>query len=343
MGASVPANAAYATFAANMGGARNVVAAGRNLEGLGVTKVDIGDLYRGAWLQAVSALDTFMHAEILRRVESIAQAVSGARPQELDRLKVTVKAAEGIRLGTLSAAEVVVGAVAAEIDRATIQRPAAISKYLRYVTDDEVWGPLAASVGASDPALRAISPGELRSRLDEVVERRNQIAHGADLLTDGSGAKRPIDAASIDAAITLIERIAVALDDVLGEVPDVPAADESGPGHTRRRNSVLLILEQEALADGTELHLHPAPYMEDAIGDWLAADPARGVATWSTTGWSLRWAADGEQYSPTGLIKKMYELAGASVSFSGAGPMFWYVHGEGNLWEIADRIHGGSG
>lgn len=343
MPSSAPSNAAYATFSVNLAGARNVVAAGRNLEGLGVTKVDIGDLYRGAWLQAVSALDTFMRAEILRRVETIAQSVGGVRPQELDRLRITVKEAEEIRLGTLTAAEVVVAAVAAELERATIQRPAAISKYLRYVSDHDVWEPVAAVMRATDPAWRSVGAGELRGRLDAVIERRNQIAHGADLLTDGSGGKRPIDAPSIDAAIILIAQFVLALDEVLGDPPGVAVEDDSGPGYSRRRNSVLLILEQEAIVDGTKLHFHPAPFMKDAIGDWLAADSARAVATWTTSGWpSMCWAYDGERYSPTGLIKKMYNLAGARVPPSIAGPSYWYVSGEGNLWEIADRIHGGS-
>ena len=340
---TTPSNAAYATFAVNLAGARNVVAAGRNLEGLGVTRVDIGDLYRGAWLQAVSALDTFMRAEILRRVEAIAQSVSGVRPQELDRLKITVKEAEEIRLGTLTAAEVVVAAVAAEIERATIQRPAAISKYLRYVTGDDVWEPVAAVMRAADSAWRSLGAGELRRRLDDVIERRNQIAHGADLLADGSGGKRPIDASSIEAAIALIAQFVLALDEVLGEVCEIGVEDDAGRANARRRNSVLLILEQEAIADGTKLRFHPAPFMNEDIGDWLAADPARSVATWTNLGWpSMRWAVDGEQYSPTGLIKKMYKLAGASVPSSIAGPIHWYVPDGSNLREIADRIHGGS-
>jgi hypothetical protein len=343
----VPANAAFATFAANLASARNVIAAGRNLEGLGATAVDIGDLYRGALLQAVSVLDTFMHAEILRRVEVLAQS-EGPRPRGLDEVKITVRAAEEGAPRQLDHRR---GSRRGRPGRQTgprLQRPKAISQNLRYVTDHDVWPPLAAQISAAAPDDKPrIGASDLIRHLNAVVERRNQIAHGADLLPDGSGQKRAISAADVSAAVDLIEAIGLGLNLVLGDLPEKPdVADGSeqdsttaGSERRRSRNSVLLIQEQGALPEETQLDFRPSPAIRKVIGAWLDEDPKRSVALWNPVGKPLLWAVDGDLYSPTGLIKKMYALAGAHVPSVVAGPDFWFAPGLGNLYEIGSHLN----
>ncbi|WP_328301275.1 AIPR family protein [Streptomyces sp. NBC_00435] len=79
----------------------------------------------------------------------------------------------------------------------------------------------------------------------------------------------------------------------------------------RRPNAVHVLIDQGALEEGAPLTLTTAYPMEaEALKDWLAEDDKRGRATWITHRTKpVLWAADGQQYSPSGLITRMWELA----------------------------------
>jgi hypothetical protein len=53
----------------------------------------------------------------------------------------------------------------------------------------------------------------------------------------------------------------------------------------------------------------------------------------------LLWAADGQRYSPTGLVTHIWDLAEWREAWvSVQGPKQWAVPGEGTLVELAERI-----
>lgn len=337
MSLPTPKNHAYETFAANLASARNMVTAGRSLDALGAGSVDTGDLYRGAWVQAVSALDYFMHQEIKRRIVVIAQGPADERPEALAALKVTLGQAEDLRSGDMSPAELVLEAVGQAIGRETIQKPEAISKYLRYVTNRDVWKGVARFVRESSPAHANVDVSVLKAGLTGIVERRNVIAHQADMLDSSSGIKSSLEADAADRAIELIELTVRGIDHELGEIKEpAPPAPTTGP--TRRPPSTWLISQYGNLEEGTELELVLTKYIKEGLGSWLAEDSARTRATWTGTPPYLRWAADGNEYSPSGLITKMYALTEQDF-VAVQGPLVWRVPGQGTLAEIAERLH----
>ncbi|MGC8918047.1 AIPR family protein [Streptomyces sp. PG2] len=79
----------------------------------------------------------------------------------------------------------------------------------------------------------------------------------------------------------------------------------------RRPNAVSVLVDKQIVSDGDPLALksrHPSE--EEALRHWLAEDDRRSRATWvSHRTKPLLWAADGKQYSPSGLITRMWELA----------------------------------
>ncbi|GAA1935430.1 AIPR family protein [Streptomyces sodiiphilus] len=79
----------------------------------------------------------------------------------------------------------------------------------------------------------------------------------------------------------------------------------------RRPNAVSVLIDKQVLGDGEPLTLKAGyPLEEEALRDWLAEDERRARATWvSHRTKPLLWAADGKQYSPSGLITRMWELA----------------------------------
>ncbi|MHB9854798.1 AIPR family protein [Streptomyces krungchingensis] len=79
----------------------------------------------------------------------------------------------------------------------------------------------------------------------------------------------------------------------------------------RRPNAVSVLIDKQVLVNGEPLTLKSGyPLEEDALRDWLAEDERRARATWvNHRAKPLLWAADGKQYSPSGLITRMWELA----------------------------------
>jgi hypothetical protein len=83
------------------------------------------------------------------------------------------------------------------------------------------------------------------------------------------------------------------------------------PRKARRPNAVHVIVDKGALDEGTPLALHMVLQPEiDALSAWLAEDPLRARATWvNHRSKPVLWSADGQRYSPSGLVAKMWELA----------------------------------
>ncbi|MET9882695.1 AIPR family protein [Streptomyces sp. NPDC006430] len=79
----------------------------------------------------------------------------------------------------------------------------------------------------------------------------------------------------------------------------------------RRPNAVHVLVDKRILDDGEPLRLSTGYPMEaEALQAWLAEDDRRARATWVNHRTKpILWAADGEQYSPSGLITRMWELA----------------------------------
>ncbi|GAA1233021.1 hypothetical protein GCM10009676_15370 [Prauserella halophila] len=94
----------------------------------------------------------------------------------------------------------------------------------------------------------------------------------------------------------------------------IPSKYQKTPARRKRRrpNAVSVLIDKSLLEEGDPLTLTGASATETtALNAWLAADPRRTRATWiPQRSKPILWAADGEAYSPSGLISRMWELAG---------------------------------
>ncbi|MEC4017744.1 hypothetical protein [Streptomyces sp. H27-D2] len=112
---------------------------------------------------------------------------------------------------------------------------------------------------------------------------------------------------------------------------------------TRRPNAVHVIVDQAVLDEGTALGLYTylAPEQE-ALEAWLDEDDRRARATWvNHRTRPILWAADGRQYSPSGLISRMWELAQwENRPVSNQGTARWMTPEGETLVELAGRLLG---
>lgn len=125
------------------------------------------------------------------------------------------------------------------------------------------------------------------------------------------------------------------------EVTDLAALQQSsGPRPARRPSTVSLLITYERIPDGIRLEYRPSLTEEKAIGHWLKEDPRRGYATWvNDRAKPLLWEADGERYSPSGLVTHIWRLAEWKEAWVAVqGPKQWAIPGEGTLLEIGEIL-----
>jgi AAA ATPase domain/NYN domain len=128
--------------------------------------------------------------------------------------------------------------------------------------------------------------------------------------------------------------------------PKSPLAEGAAPPEhrTRRRNSVPTIVDAGRIADGTPVTFKTKSARERALVDpWLAKDPRRSQATWvNHRSRPLLWAYDGQRYSPTGLVTKIWSLSGwPDPPTAVQGTLQWHVAGQGSLADIARAVEEG--
>ncbi len=111
----------------------------------------------------------------------------------------------------------------------------------------------------------------------------------------------------------------------------------------RRPNAVHVLVDKGVLEEGAPLVLSTAyPLEAEALKDWLAHDEKRGRASWTRHRTKpVLWAADGKQYSPSGLITRMWELAEwEQRPVANQGTARWVTETGETLADLAWRVLG---
>ena len=138
---------------------------------------------------------------------------------------------------------------------------------------------------------------------------------------------------------TLVDLV---LTDLQADEPTPELAPAYRPTPRRRRpNAVATLVDAHRIADGATVVFQTRSKREhEEVDDWLAADARRTKATWVNHRLKpLLWAYDGNRYSPSGLVTKIWELSGwPDPPEAVRGPSQWYLPDEGSLWELAKEI-----
>jgi hypothetical protein len=137
-------------------------------------------------------------------------------PHQLTRFELPLAKVEEIRRGTTTLADAVSEHVKIKWSNAALQNPRKISEALRLVTEEDVWGKAAVQLNEWHHGRTSMTGQDLKSRYGLITDRRNKIAHEADLLDGDLEHRRPISDAEVTDAIDWIERIALAIAMVLG-------------------------------------------------------------------------------------------------------------------------------
>lgn len=170
------------------------------ISGLLTGAVDPSDLLRAQHVLAVSALDHFVH-EAAR--QGVLETFDGNRPPTgaYARLRVSVGA---LALSSKTEARAALEAeVRLQHSHLSFQQPDKVTEAVRLYSDIKLWE----EVGV----LMSRTPKSIKDQLSLIVDRRNKIAHEADLDPGFPGARWRIHASDIRISVKFIEEICEAI------------------------------------------------------------------------------------------------------------------------------------
>jgi len=159
--------------------------------------LDPSDILRAAIVLSVSALDQLVH-EVVR--VGMLEAYARARP-ETDAFRRFEVSVASVRLAMMSGVSVdwFDAEVRSRHAFVTFQRPDKIADGIRLISDVQLWQTIAQAMNAR--------PEDIRRRLELVVDRRNQIAHEADMDPAFPGTRWPISEADVVDVISFLSQL----------------------------------------------------------------------------------------------------------------------------------------
>ncbi len=192
---------AFDQFCGNIQRVRSLGAIYQALNAQTTPALDLTDILRSEWVMAVSALDHYVH-ELVKL--GMLEAHRGKRDQTDAFLRFPIALS-----GTLQAINAAGNddwleeQIRTSHGHLSFQNPDKIADAIRLISGVSLWNEVAAQLGTT-----AQNVGD---RLRLIVNRRNQIAHEADLNPSYPGVLWPIDFNMADSAVTFIENLAEAI------------------------------------------------------------------------------------------------------------------------------------
>jgi hypothetical protein len=189
--------ASFHQFEENITRARTLLGLATSLDQLTTPAVDTSDLCRSALVLGVSALDHFVH-ELVRVGMLEVHAQHRQATRAFARFKVPLSAVQSAA-SQAGNPEWLDQAIREAHGWLSFQRPDKIAEALRLFTEIQVWDDIAGALGKD--------VSDVKANVSAIVDRRNKIAHEADLDPTNPGARWPIDAAMVEEALSFLRSI----------------------------------------------------------------------------------------------------------------------------------------
>jgi hypothetical protein len=188
-----------------MGRARDLRALFLNLTATMAGALDLTDILRASIVSAVSAFDTFIHeftrmgmVEIFQNTRPTTDAF-GRFPISMENVLLVV--------ATPGHTKWLEDEIKRQHGWLSFQQPDKVADAIRLFCGKELWKEVGTLLG--------IDPKSAKNRLALIVDRRNKIAHEADMDPTSPGSRWPIDELLVQDAIDTLEQIGNAVFDVV--------------------------------------------------------------------------------------------------------------------------------
>jgi hypothetical protein len=185
--------------------ARDMMGLASSLTNTTSAVMDVSDVHRAAFVQGVSAFDTFVHEEV--RVQILEIFGSGTpMPKALQKFRASLSSSQ------VALANSGLGWLETEIREQhallSFQKPDKIADAVRLISDVQLWNALAAHLGQR-PVDEEAGDQILKRRLTLIVDRRNTIVHQSDLNPTPPGDELyPMTRATVEDALDFLNLLA---------------------------------------------------------------------------------------------------------------------------------------
>ena len=186
---------------------RDLIAVHNSLKAQASSVLDLSDMLRAALVLAVSALDYYIH-EVVRI--GMLEIHGGQRPEPpaFSGFQISLgNARAGINAGQ-NIDSWLEDEIRQRHSYKSFQQPNAIADAIRLICDKKLWEEVSINMGS--PAK------DIKQQLSRIVDRRNKIAHEADI--DPSypiGDRWPIDELLVDEAVDFLEQVVESIHKIL--------------------------------------------------------------------------------------------------------------------------------
>jgi hypothetical protein len=193
--------AAHSRFVTNLNRARDLRALFVTLKASTAGALDLTDILRAAIVNAVSALDAFIHEITRIGMVEIYQNIR-PRTEAFGRFPVPM---DNVLLGMVTPGSVqwLEDEIRKQHGWLSFQQPEKVADAIRLFWSKKLWEEVATQLG--------IDTKSAKTRLALIVDPRNKIAHEADMDPSSPGARWPIDEMVVQDAIDTIEQIVNAI------------------------------------------------------------------------------------------------------------------------------------
>jgi restriction system protein len=194
-------------FEENIEYAWALILGGVALQGLPKFPAHAEDLYRAAWSQSVSAMDHWLHGEIVERAVHLVNDTGNQRPVSMLNMRLPFAMLDRARSEAVHM--VFREFLESELQRRSFHGVGDITEGLKLVSHldaNSIWD----AVGQAFEMPR----DQAKQTHQQVIKRRNDISHRSD--RDASGRRQPMTDAQATAAVDWINGLVHALYGLLG-------------------------------------------------------------------------------------------------------------------------------
>jgi hypothetical protein len=193
--------AALDRFNENISRARSLAGLAESMSSLTTDVVDLTDILRASLVLGVSALDNFVHEFVRLGMLEVHRGNRSLTNAHLS-FKIPLSSAR-IAIGDASQDEWLDQAIREAHGWLTFQHPDKIADAIRLMSPINLWESVAIEIGMTTLSLK--------TQLKAIVDRRNKIAHEADMDPTNPGHRWPIDIVLINEALLFLERVTNAI------------------------------------------------------------------------------------------------------------------------------------
>ncbi len=176
-----------------------------NINNFTTSALDISDILRAEIVLIISAFDYYIH-HVIR--EGILETFLKTRPESNSFKNIQLKMSSvQAALANPSSSDWLLSDIYIQHSWKTFQSPSNVSDALKFITDKRVWEEVSKKLGK--PA------DQIKKQLELLVQRRNKIAHEADIDPGLLTSKTSISEATAREAIEFIENLVNAIAEVV--------------------------------------------------------------------------------------------------------------------------------